>query len=304
MKYIKPDYFDEFSCIAQHCRHTCCQGWEIDVDEKALAFYQTVPGELGDELRNHILQDQDGAHFVLGEDDRCPFLNSQNLCRLILELGEEHLCQICADHPRYRNFYSDREEIGLGLCCEAAASLILRREQPVKLLEKGWEVLTEEERDLVDLRRGLIHAMQNRALTVEEWWAGVLRLANIEESDRSPDEWVEILFGLERLDPAWDEVLERMKGRGEFSRIWPEFSLPMEQLTVYFLYRHLPGALLDNDPPGRTAFCVLCTRLIWELTEEKTPEGLVETARAFSSEIEYSEENLCALLDALDEELY
>ena len=49
-----------------------------------------LPGALGDELRDAI---SDGAspHFILREDERCPFLRRDGLCRLILELGEDAL---------------------------------------------------------------------------------------------------------------------------------------------------------------------------------------------------------------------
>lgn len=304
MKYIKPDYYDEFSCIAQRCRHNCCrQDWEIDVDEDTLAFYRRVPGSLGEELKSSIQIDEDGAHFIFTEEKQCPFLNRQGLCRVVLQLGEEHLCQICTDHPRFRNFFSDREEIGIGLCCEEAGRLILGRKQAVALLSQGWEVLREEEQSLIYLRRDMIRAMQDRTVSIEERWKICLDLGCSEETERTPEEWGEVLSGLERLDEAWGTTLERLKGRKTFSAIPPEFSVPMEQLTVYFLYRHMPGAMLDEDVPGRTAFCILCSRLIWELAENKSMEALIESARAFSSEIEYSEENICALLDEIDEEL-
>ena len=304
MKYIKPDYYDEFSCIAQRCRHNCCrQDWEIDVDEETLAFYRRVPGGLGEELKSSIQLDEDGAHFIFTQDKQCPFLNRQGLCRVVLQLGEEHLCQICTDHPRFRNFFSDREEIGIGLCCEEAGRLILGRKQAAAFLSQGREVLQEEEQSLIYLRRDMIRAMQDRTASIEERWKTCLDLGYSEETERTPEEWGEVLSGLERLDEAWGTTLERLKGRKTFSAIPPEFSVPMEQLTVYFLYRHMPGAMLDEDVPGRTAFCILCARLIWELAENKSMEALIESARAFSSEIEYSEENICALLDEIDEEL-
>lgn len=45
---VCPDYYERFHCIADRCRHNCCIGWEIDVDEDALAAYRTVGGEMGE----------------------------------------------------------------------------------------------------------------------------------------------------------------------------------------------------------------------------------------------------------------
>ena len=119
-----PDYYPAFRCIAERCRQTCCAGWEIDIDGESLARYDRLPGDFGDRVRRCI--DREGTpHFILTEDERCPLLNGDNLCDLILREGEGALCQICADHPRFRNFFSDRVEMGLGLVCEEAARLIL-----------------------------------------------------------------------------------------------------------------------------------------------------------------------------------
>ena len=79
-----PDYYPQFSCIADRCRHNCCIGWEIDVDENTLASYHRIGGEMGERLRRSISEDGDAPHFLLGEHERCPFLNCKNLCDLIL----------------------------------------------------------------------------------------------------------------------------------------------------------------------------------------------------------------------------
>jgi len=93
MLTVYPDYYPAFRCIAGACKHSCCIGWEIDIDEESLAKYRTLSGPLGDRLRRNISAD-DPPHFLLGEGERCPFLNKDNLCDLILSGGEGLLCQI------------------------------------------------------------------------------------------------------------------------------------------------------------------------------------------------------------------
>ena len=36
MEQIYPDYYEHFACIGGECRHNCCIGWEIDIDEKTI----------------------------------------------------------------------------------------------------------------------------------------------------------------------------------------------------------------------------------------------------------------------------
>ena len=130
MGYIRrPSYYKQFRCIGSDCTENCCIGWEIDVDEDSLAYYNTVPGAFGERLRASIEppneQTGEPAHFRLDAQERCPLLNDCNLCEVLLHLGEDKMAQICTDHPRYYEWFSDGREDGLGLCCEAAAALIL-----------------------------------------------------------------------------------------------------------------------------------------------------------------------------------
>ena len=72
--------------------------------------------------------------FVMGDDDRCPFLRDDNLCEMILKHGEDYLCDICREHPRFYNDMGDRVEAGIGLVCEEACRLALERETPFELV--------------------------------------------------------------------------------------------------------------------------------------------------------------------------
>ena len=54
MLIVTPGFYDRFSCIASRCAHSCCVGWEIDVDAKTRSFYASVPGKLGEELASVI----------------------------------------------------------------------------------------------------------------------------------------------------------------------------------------------------------------------------------------------------------
>lgn len=124
MRLTVPDYYDRFRCIASRCTDNCCIGWEIGIDPAALADYQSQPGAFGDRLRAAI-RPGDPPFFALTKSGRCPFLNEENLCDIYRQLGENHLCAICDQHPRFHNWFGAEKESGLGLSCEEAARLIL-----------------------------------------------------------------------------------------------------------------------------------------------------------------------------------
>ena len=303
MKLIAPEYYPSFSCIAGACRHSCCIGWEIDVDPDTREYYRTVPGEVGARLAENIVDNEETSCFRMGEGERCPFLNGDNLCDLILSLGEESLCQICDDHPRFRNFFSDRTEIGLGLCCEAAGQLILLQEPPVHLIELDDDgeddPADSDEIDLIELRNELLAIAQDRSMGIDMRVQSLFAHSGL-KVDCNSARWADFLLTLERLDDIWADRLEELKSVPD-AKLSSEWEIPFEQLLVYLLYRHIPGALDDGELPARIAFCALiCTLLRRMFSINPTSENLVELARLYSSEIEYSDENIASILDEIN----
>ena len=112
MKYHKPSFFDQFKCIGSACTDTCCAGWEIEVDETTAEGYLTEKGAFGDRLRREI-GSEPGEYFFKLQNNRCPFLNKENLCDIFINLGEDRLCDICREHPRFYNWFGDYTEVVL-----------------------------------------------------------------------------------------------------------------------------------------------------------------------------------------------
>ena len=289
MKLIVPDYYPQFRCIAGACRHSCCIGWEIDVDEDSRARYAQVQGDIGRRLQESI--DQENGCFRLGEDEHCPFLNKEGLCDLIIALGEDSLCQICADHPRFRNFLSDRTEMGLGMCCEAAAELILSRQEPMTLLcledDGGAE---EADGAFLAFREKLLAIIQDRSRPMAQRVERMLQACGVTLKVDAA-QWADFLITLERLDDAWANALQRLHEPPQ--PVDDQWEIPLEQLMGYLLFRHLAGAMEDGDVQGRVAYCAL----VWQLLRRMLRDDLPEICRLYSSEIEYSDENMDAILE-------
>ena len=124
---IYPTIYHEFQCKADCCENTCCQIWTIDIDEPTAERYHTMTGSLGESLRQAITVDDEGSHFVFSkEQPMCPLLNEKGLCKVVLELGEEGLCDTCHMHPRFYKYIEDLELCGVGLSCEASVELLAK----------------------------------------------------------------------------------------------------------------------------------------------------------------------------------
>ena len=127
-----PDYYGDFRCTADKCPDNCCIGWEIDIDDKTYRKYMSFTCALKSEMDEYITVSEDGSRcFRLTKELRCPFLNEQNLCRIILSEGEDALCDICANHPRFHNCFGNIRRTGAGISCIAAA-------EPT-CSQKAWE---------------------------------------------------------------------------------------------------------------------------------------------------------------------
>lgn len=310
MNTIVPDYYFDFKCAMNRCRHTCCAGWEIDIDEDSLEFYSGLPKKVREDLFCGIDQNTEPPSFRMQNNGRCFFLDDTGLCKLILKYGEDILCDICADHPRFRNYFGNTEEIGLGLCCEAAGRLILLRDSPMKLVTleddgenepeapDNWEAITQ----VADIRAELMRIAQNRALPI---------CKRVEEIGRSfgfdpgfsAAEFAQYMLTLERMDERWADLLQLPVSVGlneeQTAAFCSEYEICFEQLLVYLLFRHIPAALDDGDLPGHVVFCIAMWKVIAMLcaadsvseSRADRTDRIVDICRLFSSEIEYSDEN-------------
>lgn len=296
MKIFAPDYYKDFCCIAGNCRHSCCIGWEIEIDSETAGFYKKVPGTFGEKLRGNINFNENGGIFRLCEKERCPFLNKNGLCDIIINLGEDSLCQICSDHPRFRNFYESRTEIGLGLCCEEAARLVLEKTEKTSLSEIGEDEISgfpaSEEDLFFSFRKKIFDIIQNRKKSIEERISEAFELFGKRIPKIDFSEWAENFSGLERLDDEWTRILEYIKKNPAPPEIKDEIAA--EQLLFYFIFRHFS----IDEPEISFAFSVLCFYMTEKAAEKN---GLLDSARLFSSEIEYSDENKDLVLDMIFE---
>lgn len=306
MKWYAPDIYPRFVCIGGRCRHSCCIGWQIDIDRESLARYQAEEGPFGQQLRQGIA----GGSFRMDAQGRCAFLNQDGLCELMLHLGPDSLCHICADHPRFRNHFSHRTEMGLGLCCEEAARLTVLHKPPMKLILLGEDgaadAPTARERDFLDRRDYLLALLQKRSLPLAQRMKRGLALWGVRKDEATPAQWANRLAGLERLEESWLESLRLLSRApaGETPLLTrPEWETAFEQLMVYFCYRHLAGALQDGCFRQRLAFCASSVEILRRLCMghlavhgQVSLAVLTEFARQYSAEIEYSEDNLNAML--------
>lgn len=174
MKVRVPQYYDVFTCIGSSCPDTCCVGWMIEIDEKSYQRFKCQEGEFGQRIRDNIIERSDGHFFALNEKGRCAFLNKDNLCEMVIKMGDEGLCSLCDNYPRIGEEFGELRELGLSISCPEVARLILSSSKPIKFGE--WELdessdATDYTKDIVfnlllELRDVVFAIMQNRNLSI------------------------------------------------------------------------------------------------------------------------------------------
>ena len=278
---VYPDFYDAFSCTASACRHTCCRGWEIEIDADTASRYRTLPGPLGERLREHIDWTDLGAAFRLEADERCPFLRDDGLCELIRASGtEDILCDVCALHPRFFTEVGDATLAGLGLCCEAACRLLLASAEPLRFRTEAGQTVT-----LAQLVPG--------AFTPEQ-----LRFC-----PRTDPETIEALLETyartEPINAAWTAGLDALRrDPGACIRAAEAYrsvydSARFDRILHYILYRQL-DRLETDGADALVRYAQDAARFIF-LTAAVTGD-LPEALRSWSEQIEYSTENVDLLI--------
>lgn len=294
MLLMEPDFYKRFHCTAEKCSHSCCIGWEIDIDGDSLAYYAGLEGELAREIQKNIRLKPE-PHFVLDERERCPFLQRDGLCRLICEIGEEALCDICREHPRFYQFFNNRTERGLGLCCEEAARLLLEGEGALRFKTYGEP---DEPEKLLLLREKVYAALRDGTISLYRRMRSAANLCGTDFKLPDMASWAGFYQGLERLDGAWTECLGLLLKRGQELDLETALNkMRYERLAEYFVFRHFAA-----EDEGRCAaalcFCFLSVCFICAL--DMLEGESLEHVRLYSSEIEYSDENIGLILDEID----
>ena len=313
MRITKPDYFDHFRCIAGDCPDSCCKEWDVQVDETSAALYRSLPGDLGNRLRE-VLRDEDGETVMTIIDGRCPMWRADGLCRIQAELGESALCKTCREFPRLTHDYGDFVELGLELSCPEAAKFILTRNRPVCVTqevpggedagydEEAMTVLKATRETALDilfdpirsvpeaLAATLLYGYQAQSELDGDTAAGFDAEAALEDvreftKDSDPREMVSFFRQLELLTPEWNALLDAPSPAP-----WTSHHLA---LAGYLIQRYWLQAVSDYDLYCRVKFIVITCLLVKHLGGD-----IFRTAQLYSKEIENNIDNVEAILDA------
>lgn len=297
MKLYAPSYYQKFACIADKCTHSCCVGWEIDIDKDTMYTYNHMEEDYGDVIRKSIDTTGETPHFTLCAGERCPHLDKQGLCNIITNVGEEYLCHVCREHPRFYNTTANGMEVGLGMACEEACRIILSTPdfasmEPIRRIPAGVVCLGF---DPLPSRGKVYEILSRDTLTYTQKIHTLSQFFGISLTCCTDEAWRDILANLEYLDEDHKTLFATYS-----SVVTPPHALMsyLERALAYFVYRHGTSAKSETDFGASLGFGLFCVQLMTCMAVSQKVcdlSGLVEIGRIVSEELEYSEENTQAI---------
>lgn len=304
-----PTFYRDFKCIANRCTDSCCIGWEIDIDSAAYDKYRLMP----ESFQKNIAVCDGVAHFVLTQDERCPFLQKDGLCKIILEHSEDMLCDICREHPRFYEWYGNYKDAGVGLCCEEAVRLLLESEKALEYETVETQEISDDDtpedicKSVFELRKSLFSIINDRSLTLSDRIERCFLKIGAKDviapcsADEFFAECVEIAKEMSPFDELWEKYILRLEAldfqevKERINKALSENQIRYEKSLSYFVFRHFVKACFDGDLLSHFKFAVIMT--ILEMLIDCVNGDLFFNTRYLSKQVEYSEENIDALTD-------
>ena len=174
---IEPDFYGDFHCIGGQCSFTCCKEWKIAVDQETKKRWRklSVPkhacrSSLDKAQLSQFVMKKDGGEIIeLLPNMRCPFLEDTELCRLVLDYGEECLSETCHVFPRETHEFADRTERTLVSCCPEIVDRLyaLKELHFTKLPYQDRAFLLEGKDKLFQIRNIMMYWLQDASVSNE-----------------------------------------------------------------------------------------------------------------------------------------
>ena len=293
---LYPTFYHTFQCKANQCHHTCCQKWTIDVDEETAKLYQTLPTPLGEDLRKFMTVDDEGYYFMFSDKQpTCPLLREDGLCRVVLELGEDSLCDTCHMHPRFYKYIEDLELCGVGLSCEESVEKLLATEgdQLLFTIEDDDGEFTAKDRPVLENIFDLL------ALGISP----TICQFTPNHSIRYCQKLISVYKETEPIDKEWTKQLAHLEdmlssttamNTTDLLTLDAQETATLNKVYQYILYRQI-DMLAEYSLESLVRYAFDATVFIALLIHQFG--NLPEQIRRWSEQIEYDEDNVAFLFN-------
>lgn len=312
MIYENTDIYEKFVCIGGDCPETCCQGWEVDIDDDTFDLYMHTKGEFGDKLRSN-LKTVDGDHYFPATlHGNCPFLRKDGLCDIYSHLGEDALCEICSSYPRYYQECGDYLQTDLSLSCMEVGRLFFTADKITYKIQddENYNLLVEDrEAYFAENLPDLANLLKERDAVIETLQEAPdsLVMAYLKDDTEAYQDLLLRMQKLEVIHEKWPPYLEKLsrklpeilKMRQEFMKEKSQVVSLLARFAEYLTFRYyIDSTNEDETLEGEKKFIkrslefvsLTCTETYLE-KGDFTVEDMIHLCHEFSREVEHSDEN-------------
>lgn len=218
--------YDKFKCIADKCKFTCCEGWDINVDEETFNKWKNEESKFKYILENlKVEEKRNKKEYFLDKNtyDTCPLLDENGLCEIVNNHGEEYISLTCQTFSRIKNIFGNRKEFSLSCSCPEVVEIIsningkinMEFENNICNLDSVLELKFRElliniiREDEIPLEQKLVISFQ-MLLTILESQYNERKLLSIMEDYKDKEYLKELEEVYSKIDLSIDESIEEI----------------------------------------------------------------------------------------------
>lgn len=257
---FKISNYDKFKCVADKCKFTCCEGWDISIDSVTYDKWKNVKGDSTYILKNVKKIDNKNTYLIKKSTyEACPFLDKKGLCYIVKNYGEGYLSSTCHMFPRIENIFDDRKELSLSCSCPEVVEIISDMRGKIDLYSDNC---IQIENNLLEfkIRETLINIIKQEDFSLEykliicfEMLSSILEVSNLdniilEEIEKYKDkDYIENIFykykeitlnideSIEEINYLFLDIIQNYKEVPMFNKFLQHISYFSEEVEINVL---------------------------------------------------------------------
>lgn len=221
---FKISNYDKFKCVADKCKFTCCEGWDISIDNATYDKWKNLK-DGSKYLLNNVKKIYNKNNYLIKKSthEACPFLDKKGLCYIVKKYGEGYLSSTCHMFPRIENVFDDRKELLLSCSCPEVVEIISNMSEKIDLYSYNS---IQFENNLLEfkIRETLINIIKQENFSLEykliicfEMLVSILEISNLDkivleeiEKYKNKDYIQNIFYTYKKINLNIDESIEEI----------------------------------------------------------------------------------------------
>ena len=157
----KTSYYDDFKCIGSECPNSCCVGWEIDLDINTFQKYRDLHDS---NINKCISVNQKPTYDKFAKiknvkDQRCSFLDKNNLCNIQKKYSEKLLSPTCSNFPRRKVDFGSKQLSSCLLSCPEISRIFFTDNEQFKIIDNQKKLVDTNLQIIPDEFRNNLYAV-------------------------------------------------------------------------------------------------------------------------------------------------